>query len=128
MLGRRSTLVDDVLIIFGTCLKSFELGSATVRISMKFCVFWVQVYPEGQQPYFTIVRGVLANNKKYGNKVKSLRAKTNDFIFKSGTSTSESAQGPPSDAYEQRWEDSEEETVVPTWVTGLSCPTGRRAP
>ena len=45
--------------------------------------------------------------------MKSLRAKKNDFICKSGTTTSESTQGPPSDAYEQRWEDSEERRLCP---------------
>ena len=74
------------------------------------------------------VRGVLAYNKKIRQQSEISESKKNDFICKSGTTTSESTQGPPSDAYEQRWEDSEEETVVPTWVTGLSCPTGRRAP
>ena len=38
--------------------------------------------------------------KKYDNKAKTLRAKTNDFIFELGTPSIERVQGPPSDAYE----------------------------
>ena len=36
----------QIMVLFGTCLKSVELGSATVRISMKFCVFWLRFHPE----------------------------------------------------------------------------------
>ena len=40
-------------IIFDTFLKSYKLGTATVRISMKFCVFSPSFIPNGGlQPYF----------------------------------------------------------------------------